>query len=109
MGMRKVNTHGLELAHNGMPVAAAAYNLQKLLYFTPKRSQTAVMVLPRSEQANFFCFCFWSNQEAAMEKETGIRRYTNVVQQAHSLDYTPVIGEQDVIAHIILAYLVLFH
>jgi hypothetical protein len=33
-----------------MLLAAAAYNLQKLLRYTPKRSQTAVMALPRPEE-----------------------------------------------------------
>lgn len=88
MGMRKINTRGLELAHKGMLVAAAAYNLQKLLHFTPRRSQTAVMVLPRPEQAVFFCFNFWPDQELAVEKGIEIRRYTRVVQQAHSLFYS---------------------
>ncbi|WP_240773382.1 transposase [Pontibacter sp. SGAir0037] len=58
MGMRRVNTRGLELAHKGMLLAAAAYNLQKLLHFTPKRSQTAVMALPRPEQEVLFYLYF---------------------------------------------------
>ena len=54
LGMRKINTRGLKLAHKGMLVAAAAYNLQKLLRYTQKRSQTAVMALPRPELEAFF-------------------------------------------------------
>ncbi len=46
MGLGRINTRGLVLAHKGMLLAAAAYNLQKLLRFMPKRSQTAVMALP---------------------------------------------------------------
>jgi hypothetical protein len=39
MAMRKVNTRRLELAlaHKGMLLAAVAYNLQKLLRFTPQK------------------------------------------------------------------------
>lgn len=74
MAMRKINTRGLHLAHKGMLMAAAAYNLQKLLHFTPKRSQTAVMALPRPEQAVFFCFSFWLDQEIAVEKGIEVRR-----------------------------------
>jgi len=94
MGMRKINTRGLQLAHKGVLVAAAAYNLLKLLRFTPRRSQTAVMALPRPEQAVFFCFYFWPDQEVAVEKGTETRRYTRVVQQAHSINYnpSPIIG-----------------
>ena len=54
LGLRRVNTRGLELAHKGMLLAAAAYNLQKLLRFTPRRSQVAVMALPRPEPEAFF-------------------------------------------------------
>lgn len=54
LGMRRVSTRGLELAHKGMLLAAAAYNLQKLLRFTSKRSQTAVMALPGPELEAFF-------------------------------------------------------
>ncbi len=55
LGLRKINTRGLKLAHKGMLLAAAAYNLQKLLRYTPKRSQIAVMALPRSEEQLLFC------------------------------------------------------
>ncbi|CAM3835463.1 transposase [Pontibacter korlensis] len=82
MGMRKVNTHGLELAHKGMLVAAAAYNLQKLLHFTPRRSQTAVVLLPRPEQEDVFCLHFWPNQKVTVEKGIVVGRYEGVVQQA---------------------------
>jgi len=54
MGLRKVNTRGLLLAHKGMLLAAAAYNLQKLLRFTQKKSQTAVIALPRPDLAACF-------------------------------------------------------
>lgn len=74
MGMRRINTRGLELAHKGMLVAAAAYNLQKLLHFTPRRSQTAVMALPRPEQAVFFYFYFWPDQEVVVEVGIEVRR-----------------------------------
>jgi len=59
MGMRKINTRGLLLAHKGMLLAAAAYNLQKLLRFIPKRSQTAVMALPRTEQRTACLTFIW--------------------------------------------------
>jgi hypothetical protein len=52
--MRKVNTRGLKLAHKCMLLAAMAYNLQKLLRFTSKTSQTAVLALPREEKGMLF-------------------------------------------------------
>ncbi|WP_439882403.1 IS1182 family transposase [Pontibacter sp. MBLB2868] len=54
LGMRKINTRGLVMAHKGMLLAAAAYNLQKLMRYTQKRSQAAVMALPRPELHGFF-------------------------------------------------------
>jgi hypothetical protein len=52
--MRKVNTRGLKLAHKCMLLAAMAYNLQKLMRFTSKTSQTAVLALPREEKGMLF-------------------------------------------------------
>jgi len=37
MGMRKVNTRGLALAHKNFVLAAACYNLKKYLNFSKKR------------------------------------------------------------------------
>ncbi|WP_162052228.1 IS1182 family transposase [Pontibacter pamirensis] len=54
MGMRKINTRGLGQAHKVMLLAATAYNLQKLLRYTPKRRQTAVVALHRPEQWALF-------------------------------------------------------
>lgn len=54
MGLRKINTRGLEQAHKGMLLAAVAYNLQKLLRFTQKKRQTVVMALSRPEQTTLF-------------------------------------------------------
>ena len=63
MAMRKVNTQGLQLAHKGVLVAAAAYNLLKLLRFTPRRSQIAVIALPRPEQEALFASVFgWTRR-----------------------------------------------
>jgi hypothetical protein len=54
MGLRKINTRGIKQALKVMLLAATAYNLKKLLHFSFNSRQTAVMVLPRSETANFF-------------------------------------------------------
>jgi transposase len=54
MGLRKVNTRGIQLAHKGMLLAAAAYNLKKLVRFTQKRVQAGVMALPRPDQQALF-------------------------------------------------------
>jgi transposase len=51
MGMGKINTRGIKQAHKGMLLAATAYNLRKLLRFTPKTSQSVVMALPRPSAA----------------------------------------------------------
>jgi hypothetical protein len=69
MGMRKINTRGIGLAHKGMLVAAAAYNLQKLLRFTPKRSQVAVMALPGPELRALLWLLFVLGERAAWGKE----------------------------------------
>jgi hypothetical protein len=88
MAMRKVNTQGLELAHKGMRLAAMAYNLQKLLRFTPKTSLTAVMALPREEQGTLFWLFFVGREERILGKGIGIRRYFRVVQQPHRSVYS---------------------
>jgi hypothetical protein len=80
MAMRKVNTRGLELAHKCMLLAAMAYNLQKLLRFTPKTSRTAVMALSREEQRTLFWLFFVGGEEEIL-KGIGIRKYLRVVQQ----------------------------
>lgn len=75
LGMRKVNTRGLELAHKGMLLAAAAYNLQKLLRSTPKRSQVAVMALPKPEQVVFIKMVLGSKKRSGIRKAIEIRSY----------------------------------
>jgi hypothetical protein len=67
MAMRKVNTRRQELAHKCMLLAAMAYNLQKLLRFTPKTSQTAVMALPTEEQRSLFWLLFVGGEEGILE------------------------------------------
>lgn len=53
MGLRKINTRGIKQALKGMLLAAAAYNLQKLLRFNQKTRQSAVIALPRPIEAAF--------------------------------------------------------
>ncbi len=47
MGLRKINTRGLQVAHKVMLLAATAYNLKKLLNFSLSKSQSAVIALPK--------------------------------------------------------------
>ncbi|WP_219921620.1 transposase, partial [Rufibacter sp. XAAS-G3-1] len=47
MGLRKINTRGIKQALKVLLLAATAYNLRKLMRFTPKTRQSAVMALPR--------------------------------------------------------------
>lgn len=54
LGLRKINTRGIQQATKVMLLAATAYNLKKLLYFTPKRRQTAVMALPLPDKIRCF-------------------------------------------------------
>ncbi|CAM3916080.1 hypothetical protein POKO110462_23335 [Pontibacter korlensis] len=75
LGMRRVNTRGLGLAHKGMLMAAAAYNLQKLLRFTPKRSQAAVMALPRPELDAFFKVVLRSLKRSELRNSIENRSY----------------------------------
>ncbi|WP_299762537.1 IS1182 family transposase [uncultured Pontibacter sp.] len=81
LGMRRVSTRGLELAHKGMLVAVASYNLQKLLRFTPKRSQVAVMVLPRPDRGALFGERFRKLREGGIRRRIESRNYYRVVQQ----------------------------
>ena len=81
LGLRRVNTRGQELAHKGMLVAAAAYNLQKLLRFTPKKSQVAVMALPKPELEVFSRLTLKSMERGEIRKRIGSRSYARVVQQ----------------------------
>lgn len=62
MGLGKINTRGLLLAHKGMLLAAAAYNLQKLMRYTPRRCQIAVMALPKPEQGTLLTLFFTTRQ-----------------------------------------------
>jgi hypothetical protein len=43
MGLRKINTIGIEQANKVMQMAAMAYNLKKLLKFIAKNTQTVAM------------------------------------------------------------------
>jgi hypothetical protein len=54
MGIRKIITKGLGLAHKEKLLAASAYNLRKLMRFTQKRVQTGIMALPRPDQQVLF-------------------------------------------------------
>lgn len=53
MGMRKVNTRGLALAHKNFVLAAASYNLKKYLNFTKKRVLAQVNALEGQISAIF--------------------------------------------------------
>ena len=54
LGMRRVNTRGIEQANKCMLMAAIAYNLKKLLKFTTRKVQTNVAVMKVNLQALFF-------------------------------------------------------
>jgi hypothetical protein len=54
MGLRKINTRGIKQALKVLLLAATAYNLKKLLHFSPTRCQIAVMALPRPDANAFF-------------------------------------------------------
>ncbi len=68
MGLGRINARGLQLA-------AAAYNLQKLLRFSQKRSQTAVMALPRPEKQLHVLLIFTNRQGRWSGKGIGGRNY----------------------------------
>jgi hypothetical protein len=53
LGMRRVNTRGLEQANKCMLMAAIAYNLKKLLKFTTRKVQTNVQAMQVNLQALF--------------------------------------------------------
>ncbi len=54
LGMRRVNTRGLEQANKCMLMAAIACNLKKLLKFTERKTQTNVQAMQANLQALFF-------------------------------------------------------
>ncbi|WP_181163777.1 hypothetical protein [Pontibacter mangrovi] len=51
-----------------MLMSDAAYNLQKLLHYTPRRGQTATVALPKPKQVGGFHLYFRSDFELAMGK-----------------------------------------
>ena len=53
LGMRRVNTRGIEQANKCMLMAAIAYNLKKLLKFTTRKVQTNVAAMRVKQQAFF--------------------------------------------------------
>ena len=53
LGMRRVNTRGIEQANKCMLMAAIAYNLKKLLKFTTRKVQTNAAVVQVNLQALF--------------------------------------------------------
>lgn len=53
LGMRRINTRGIEQANKCMLMAAIAYNLKKLLKFTTRKVQTSVQVMQVKLQALF--------------------------------------------------------
>ena len=53
LGMRRVNTRGIEQANKCMLMAAIAYNLKKLLKFTARKVQTNIQVMQVNLQALF--------------------------------------------------------
>jgi hypothetical protein len=54
LGMRRVNTRGIEQANKCMLMAAIAYNLKKLLKFTARKVQTNVEVMQVNRHTLFF-------------------------------------------------------
>jgi transposase len=54
LGMRRVNTRGIEQANKCMLMAAIAYNLKKLLKFTARKVQTNAEVMQVNLHALFF-------------------------------------------------------
>lgn len=54
LGMRRVNTRGIEQANKCMLMAAIAYNLKKLLKFTTRKVQTKTQAMQASLSALFF-------------------------------------------------------
>ena len=48
MGMRKVNTRGIDLANKKMLMAATAYNLKKLMKYSVKKRASQMQVLPKT-------------------------------------------------------------
>ncbi|WP_207435374.1 IS1182 family transposase [Sabulibacter ruber] len=89
MGLRKINIRGIKQAHKGMLLAAAAYNLRKLLRFTPKTRQSAVMALPGPSAAASSGF-FGLEDRGEIKKRTEASKetllYSRVVQQLPVLD-----------------------
>ncbi len=64
LGMRRVNTRGIEQANKCMLMAAIAYNLKKLLKFTTREVQTSVQAMQVNLQALFLSKTALPNQHA---------------------------------------------
>ena len=62
LGMRRVNTRGIEQANKCMLMAAIAYNLKKLLKFTTRKVQTNAAAMRVKLQAFFYPKQAFTNQ-----------------------------------------------
>jgi len=70
MGMRKINTHGLQLAHKGMLVAAAAYNLQKNCCASPpEKARQPSWPCPGPSRRAFFASILCQTRSWSLKKE----------------------------------------
>ena len=58
LGMKRVNTHGLELTNRCILMAAVAYNLKKLMKFTATKVQADVKVIQQNLHNAFFDFLY---------------------------------------------------
>ena len=67
MGLRKINTIGIEQANKVMQMAATAYNLKKLVKFIKKDTQTLAM------EARGFFFHFFDLIRAIFGQYTTVR------------------------------------
>ena len=61
LGLRRVNTRGIEQANKCMLMAAVAYNLKKLMKWTARKVQTDVKAIQVDMHRSFFmCKCLMS-------------------------------------------------
>jgi IS5 family transposase len=62
LSMRRVNTRGIKQANKCILMAAAAYNLKKLMKFGERKVKTAVMTLKKAEKSLWFLvFKLWQS------------------------------------------------
>ena len=77
VGMKKVNTRGINLANKHVILAATAYNIKKLMKYNPVKKAITIAKTAIKKQKNqiiqSFCHLFWHNSSYALMHFNAVR------------------------------------